>query len=48
MIIDNYDRIRILSCDWSTFTDLLNFIEGDTVVFYKNPDGTFSLSVKRQ
>lgn len=47
MIIDNYDRIRFLYCDWSVFTDLLNFVEGDTVVFYKNSDGTFNLSVKK-
>jgi hypothetical protein len=47
MIIDKYDRIYIQYRFWDSLREPLDIEEGDTMVFSKNPDGTFTISVQK-
>lgn len=47
VIIDRYDRIRLLYCDWDTFKDILNLEEQSTIIFSRDPDGTLRISIKK-
>jgi hypothetical protein len=47
IVIDRYGRIRLLYCDWDTFKNILHLEEESTIVFSRDPNGIFRISVKK-
>jgi len=44
VIIDKYNRIRILYRDWNFLEDILNLKDQSIIVFSRDPDGTIRIS----